>query len=310
MKVIERFLSSKTGNEPDCEDAIVVTRDFACVIDGATSQTEWRLRGTTTGRAAAELIGKGVAELRADATAKEAVDHLGSTIEEAYRKEGADLDFERQPEKRATASVVLFSRQRREVWLVGDCQALILYDRRRAERLANAKRADRITADARAFFLASVIAEGMRRAPQTASENELECVVEGLREGDPGRRFISPLLERQRCLQNPPSLELRGSSVAAECAKVIERLGFWVIDGTEVPESRIRVKVLPPDATSLVLASDGYPKLFPTRAQAEHYLQRVVRRDPLLIGDHRTTKAHARGAQSYDDRAWLKLDLR
>ena len=52
--------------------------------------------------------------------------------------------------------------------------------------------------------------------------------------------------------------------------------GYAVLDGTGINKNLVKVYKLNPGET-VVLASDGYPKLFPTLAQSEEYLAYVLK---------------------------------
>ena len=64
-------------------------------------------------------------------------------------------------------------------------------------------------------------------------------------------------------------------------------------------------------AQTVVLASDGYPKLAPdgvlSHDAAEAWLQAALKADPECTGLLAGTKALAVGLASFDDRAWLHL---
>ena len=57
----------------------------------------------------------------------------------------------------------------------------------------------------------------------------------------------------------------------------------------------------------IVLASDGYPRLFPTLAESEQWLDDQRRRDPLNIGDFQATKAFHPDFNSFDDRSYIRF---
>jgi hypothetical protein len=105
--------------------------------------------------------------------------------------------------------------------------------------------------------------------------------------------MILPLLRLQALLRNRP----RGAA-----------LTHAGIDGRPVPPGLIEEWTLAADENSVVLASDGYPRLFMTLGETEEYLMRDLAHDPLRIGQHKTTKGLLPGNVSYDDRAFLRID--
>ncbi len=127
MKVIESKIVGKKDEET-CEDGLVVTGDFIVVIDGSTSKTPKRLNpDMRNGRYAMMLISDFVREeLCAEATVEDFCQGVTAYIfNKVYVPLGLVEQLEHHPEERLTASAILYSRTRREVWMVGDCQAII-----------------------------------------------------------------------------------------------------------------------------------------------------------------------------------------
>ncbi|MCH7727379.1 MAG: protein phosphatase 2C family protein [Planctomycetes bacterium] len=283
----ERELESKTGDGADCEDAIVVNSNFAAVIDGATSQSSITWDRKTGGQMAADSISEVIqSQLLPDADAHEAVLKMTAAIAEVYQAKNQFERMNENPVDRASASVVILSRERKQIWMVGDCQCMILMRGGECRRITNDKAVDRINAEARALYLASEIAQG---------KNTLE-----LQEDDTGRQFIKELLRRQRDFQNLP----------IDKENRLKSYVYWVIDGFEVPKDAIRVVDLPSNATGVVLASDGYPMLFPTLHDTERFRQTILAEDSLLMrGRYKSTKGVRKGNVSYDDRAYVRIAI-
>ena len=84
--------------------------------------------------------------------------------------------MQQHPEERLCASVVLYSRLRREVWLVGDCHCLI-----GGEYVDNPKPYEQPLAEMRAAKVRELLAEGM-------SQNDL------LQPHDPAREVMIPTM--------------------------------------------------------------------------------------------------------------------
>ena len=83
--------------------------------------------------------------------------------------------------------------------------------------------------------------------------------------------------------------------------------GYSVIDGFPVDEAHVKVVTLDFQPWEIVLASDGYPFLYPTLAQSEQRLAWQRENDPLNIGEFKATKAFAEGNNSFDDRAYIRF---
>jgi glycerophosphoryl diester phosphodiesterase len=280
-------LRSKTGDLADCEDELLLTEDFAAVIDGATSQSQRRWDGLSGGQMAAGAVREAIEKLPADIEARHAVEALTDSITRVYREAAAragDPEFiarlRDDPVERASACVIMFSRHRRQVWIVGDCQALLIRSDRTTEAIQNHKRVDEITSAARALYLEAELR-------QRRSEAEL-------RRHDTGREFIKPLLAAQRWFQNS----------APRC-----EYSYGIIDGFEVHEDDVRIVPVGEDVIELVLASDGYPALFPTLAETEAYLDRLIRDDPLLYRACKSTKGVPLGGDAFDDCTYLRLSV-
>ena len=175
-----------------------------------------------------------------------------------------------RPEERLTASAIIFSRQRRELWLVGDCQCIVggqYYD--------NPKPAEQQLAELRAKRVRELLAEGVSQEEQ-------------LLQGDPARQvIIAPLLESMRQ----------------------QNIAFPVIDGFRIPEQMVPVITLDFRPWEIVLASDGYPFLRPTLAESEQMLDQQRTTDPLNIGRFKATKAFIKGNNSFDDRTYIRFQV-
>lgn len=179
MEILEQFVMGHAPDPALCEDEVVVTNDFAAVIDGATTKVRARIGGITSGKLAAVTLAEEIRRLPALASAIEAIAQLSSALAGRIAHEALA--------EAPSASVALYSSKRREVWLVGDCQVLI-----GDSLLTGGKEVDRISADARAEFLEARLLHGDS--------------VEELQASDPGRQFLMPLLKLQPVFRNrPPS---------------------------------------------------------------------------------------------------------
>ena len=173
------------------------------------------------------------------------------------------------PEERLTASAIIYSRVRREVWMVGDCQCLAngqFYD--------NPKPYEQHLAELRAARVAELLSQGVTREQQLQSDPAREVVIQ-------------PLLETMRQ----------------------QNVTFAVIDGFPIAEQHVPVYTLDFQPWELVFASDGYPFLCPTLAESEARLDEQRRSDPLNIGAFKATKAFLTGNNSFDDRTYVRFTV-
>ena len=68
-----------------CEDGWVATPDYVVVIDGATSKSDYRIDGVTTGRKAMEIISDEVQRLPSGISASEFVNIINERIIRYYK---------------------------------------------------------------------------------------------------------------------------------------------------------------------------------------------------------------------------------
>ena len=173
------------------------------------------------------------------------------------------------PEERLTASAIIYSRVRREVWMIGDCQCLA-----NGEYYDNPKPYEQQLAELRAQRVRELLAEGMTVEEQLVSDPAREVV-------------ITPLLETMKN-QNKT---------------------FAVIDGFRIAEQFVRVFQLDFRPWELVFASDGYPRLANTFIETERLLDIQRKNDPLNIGEFKATKAFIKGNNSFDDRSYIRFTV-
>lgn len=275
MNVLEQLLISKYGDRERTEDAIVVTDDFACVIDGASSKSGRLWGGKGSGLMAALLLADAVRELPRAIDGHAAVQFLTASIAAYYQRHGVYDELYTHPSERFTASIALYSACRRELWMIGDAQGMIdgqLYTTRML--------IDDVVVQTRALYLELERMEGKS--------------IEALMELDTGRAYVQPLIERQAVFQNS----------AADSP-----FAFGVIDGFAVPEHFIKTVLIDVRHDELVLATDGYPDLKPTLAASEAALQAILRDDPLCMRVFKAVKGLGKGRVSYDDRAFVRVAL-
>lgn len=125
MKIIEKFVAGKQSLDT-CEDGWVATDDFVAVVDGSTSKTPFRLvPEMKNGRLAMQLIVSFIQKMPADSTVFDFCEGITARFAKEYQDRGLLSRMAKHSEERLTASVIVYSKGRREVWMVGDCQALL-----------------------------------------------------------------------------------------------------------------------------------------------------------------------------------------
>jgi hypothetical protein len=130
--------------------------------------------------------------------------------------------------------------------------------------------------------------------PMRSLVTELACAHGDMTDSDdPGRSVILPWIGlADRTLRNHPT----------------SRFGFGAIDGCWVPDRFVEEFAVGTAETVVAVMTDGYPRPSLRLEDAESALADVLRRDPTLaVFD--TTKGCASGASSFDDRAFISVDV-
>ncbi len=288
MKIIESSIIGKKSQEA-CEDGMVVTDDFIAVIDGSTSKTPKHLNpDMKNGRYAMMLISEYIREeLKADASVDDFCQGVTAYIyNKVYEKLGVEERLKEHPEERLTASAILYSRTRNEVWMVGDCQAII----------------------------AGKLYENGKPYEEKIARKRVELIEQGLSPAE-ARKQIEPLLiEAMLSGQNQTYTVIDGFPIYREGVKVVS-----VSDSSSVQDSVPASDSVPcsgsvsasgtisVSSSEIVLASDGYPFLKPTLAASEAALAEQIANDPQNIHSFIATKGIVEGNKSFDDRTYIRF---
>ena len=279
MKIIESSIIGKKSPEA-CEDGMVVTDDFIAVIDGSTSKTPKHLNpDMKNGRYAMMLISEYIREeLKADASVDDFCQGVTAYIyNKVYEKLGVEERLKEHPEERLTASAILYSRTRNEVWMVGDCQAII----------------------------AGKLYENGKPYEQEIARRRVELIEQGLSPAE-ARKQIEPLLiEAMLSGQNQTYTVIDGFPIYREGVKVVALKTKPVSSSIETYFQEQTKPVSSPN--EVVLASDGYPFLKPTLAASEAALVHLIAHDPQCIHDFIATKGLVAGNKSFDDRTYIRF---
>lgn len=294
MKIIESSIIGKKSQEA-CEDGMVITDDFIAVIDGSTSKTPKHLNpDMKNGRYAMMLISEYIREeLKADASVDDFCQGVTAYIyNKVYEKLGVEERLKEHPEERLTASAILYSRTRNEVWMVGDCQAII---------------------DGKLY-------ENGKPYEEKIARKRVELIEQGLSPAE-ARKQIEPLLIKAMLSgQNQTYTVIDGFPVYREGVKVVS-----VSDSSSVQDSvsssdscsvqdpvscsgsASASDTIPSSSSEIVLASDGYPFLKPTLAASEAALAEQIANDPQNIRSFIATKGIVEGNKSFDDRTYIRF---
>ena len=281
MKIIESSIIGKKSPEA-CEDGMVVTDDFIAVIDGSTSKTPKHLNpDMKNGRYAMMLISEYIREeLKADASVDDFCQGVTAYIyNKVYEKLGVEEWLKEHPEERLTASAILYSRTRNEVWMVGDCQAII---------------------DGKLY-------ENGKPYEQEIARKRVELIEQGLSPAE-ARKQIEPLLiEAMLSGQNQTYTVIDGFPIYREGVKVVALKTEPVSSSIETYFQEQTKPVSSPN--EVVLASDGYPFLKPTLSASEAALAEQIANDPQNIHSFIATKGIVEGNKSFDDRTYIRFSV-
>ena len=279
MKIIESCIIGKKSPEA-CEDGMVVTDDFIAVIDGSTSKTPKHLNSDMkNGRYAMMLISEYIREeLKADASVDDFCQGVTAFIyNKVYEKLGVEERLKEHPEERLAASAILYSRTRNEVWMVGDCQAII----------------------------AGKLYENGKPYEEKIARKRVELIAQGLSPAE-ARKQIEPLLiEAMLSGQNQNYTVIDGFPVYREGVKVVALKTKPVSSSIETYFQEQTKPVSSPN--EVVLASDGYPFLKPTLSASEAALAEQIANDPQNIHSFIATKGIVEGNKSFDDRTYIRF---
>lgn len=273
FKIIEKKIVSKYKNRKFCEDKIVVNDFFASVIDGATTKSTVLYENKTSGLIVLDILEITIQNLEENASLSQTIDILTNSVRDYYIANNLIKNIEKNPFDRLTASVVIYSKYYNQIWMIGDCQCMV--DKK---VYTNQKLIDKLLSETRAFYITEELLSN-----KSVSE---------LQKNDTGRQYILPLLISQSSFQN--------------CTFDSE-YSYCVVDGFPINISQVKV-INVNSSKTIVLASDGYPKLFSSLNETENHLKYILKKDPLCYYLYKSTKGKYLNRNSFDDRAYLKLE--
>lgn len=294
MKILEQALVPKNPAKRS-EDGIVITPDFIAVIDGSTSKSQRRchkdfsIRKHSNGELAMRTVAAFIKKMPKDISCHQFCKVATEAIRRRYIKSLLPHLAE-HPEDRLTASCIVFSRLRRELWMIGDCQALVSpHEAHEAHKPNKPHEANEPHEPNKPQFFDNPKPYEAELAQLRANIIANSPTPEAFLENDTAREAIIPrMLETMQHQNN----------------------GYSVIDGFPVDEKHVRIIPLDFQPWHIVLASDGYPFLCPTLAESEARLDEQRRSDPLNIGPaFMATKAFIPGNNSFDDRAYISFSV-
>lgn len=269
MRILEEFINSKNGNMETCEDGMFANDNFICVADGATAKGKilWQ-NGKKGGYIAKEIALKTVANFNYDITAEQAIETITNEFKKMYKD-----DFEHfvlSPQDRIEASILIYSKAKKQIWSYGDCQLII-----DGTQFASDKLVDELNSNMRSLYNNLLLKKGI--------------TLQELKQEDLGRKLIEPVLSLQSLYANEEG-----------------EFGYPVLNGISYNKNMIKIYDVQP-GQEIVFASDGYPFLKSNLEESEEALRNLLKNDEFLINEYKSTKGLMQGNISYDDRTYLKF---
>jgi uncharacterized protein YdbL (DUF1318 family) len=274
FNILEKFIQGKSPVRSKCEDRIVITNNFVCVIDGATSKSDLTFGSKTQGVISGELIEKVVSSFHHDGDVNKLIEEINIEFNQFYQDENLVAHMKTAPVDRLNASLIIYSDHRKELWQIGDCQAII-----NGRKIENPKIIDSVLSDLRAFVIDGQLSRGAK--------------IDDLLVNDTGREAIMPFLKEQSHFQN-------------NCFDSV--YSYVVLDGFAINPNQIKTYKVD-GAAFVVLTTDGYPEIFDNLNEAEQHLKYILENDPLCCKLFKSTKGLQPGNFSFDDRAYVKLEI-
>ena len=269
LKIEETFLCGKENNPATCEDGIFISEYIVAVIDGVTAKGHRLWDGKSSGCFAKNCL---IEYLEKNDVKNLQSAELFSTLDEVLATKVKEIGEPIAVEDFPRASIIVYNDIFHEIWSYGDCQCRIndiIY--------SHVKKIDQINEEIRAKKLEECIANGYS--------------IEDLLKNDVGRIAIQENLMKQFSYENK-----------------LEPYGYPVLNGKGIePQFITKYKVKPND--TVILASDGYPKLGKNLEESENILEDILKRDPLCFRKYRCTKGVKPGNVSFDDRVFCKINV-
>ncbi len=264
VRIIEQTTVGKLGAER-CEDFVHVSDGYVAVIDGASSILP-NFSGKKPGRIIAELIDLAMAEieprLSANAFFSDLCRRVSSALDAAWPSSAAE---------RPTASVLVYSVARAEVWALGDGWVKV-GESAHELKISYAEAYTFL----RCAYLNLLLAEGHS--------------VEQLMNDPSALDLVRPFIQLQSRIQN----------------RLASPYGYGVFDGSLACLDFLKIIQVDP-GQDVVLASDGYPVLGDDLAATEKILNDCLMADPLMIDRYPQIKGLMKGQVSFDDRAYVRF---
>lgn len=174
-------------------------------------------------------------------------------------------------EPRPSAAVLHYSKTRREIWRVADSPFMVddIENRRDIPTIAPLTEFRRLACEI-ALASGATMGDIIQNDPATPCWNQMILKSDAVENNE----------------NNP--------------------FGFGMLNGAPIPEKFIEVHPVP-GANEIVLASDGFIRLFNTLSMTEMLLKSVQSRDPAMLREYPQVKGVKPGNEAFDDRTYVRI---
>ncbi len=276
MKVIEKFVKGKFNKEELCEDGICITSDFIAVIDGVSSQSQFKYKNKKLGKIICDILLEAIPNLDNNFDCYQSIDFLNKYIIEFYKKHNIYEEIYKDAANQPSASVIMYSKKYNQIWLIGDCMGMY-----GDNIIGGGLEIDELYTKIRAMTIEYLLSTGYTE--------------EQLLEEDVAKKFVQNLSKRQPYIRN----KIYNS-----------KYDYVVIDGFNKPNKNlVKCVEIPNNIKEIVFVSDGYRKPFNTLKKSEEYLEYIKEVDPLCYKEFAYERGFYKNQESYDDRAYIRFEI-
>src|SRR5690625_3175929 len=194
-----------------CEDSYMCNEHYAVVIDGATNVSGQFLNGKTPGKLATILIKNTIEHLNGQETIQQMIQAINENYQQLYKRLNMTSEMDENPYLRPSASMIIYSKYFREIWMIGDCQAFY-----GGKNYQNNKKIDLIFQEARSIFVQAELLKGKTEDQILVKDHSFE--------------HIKPFIQKQYCFQNKTPI----------CP-----LSYAVVNGYDIPDQLIKTLTVP-----------------------------------------------------------------
>ena len=114
----------KFGDDSLCEDGICITENFISIIDGVSSQSNFRYNNKKLGKIICDILLEAIPKIDINLDCYQSIDFLNEYVMNYYKANGIYEHIYNDAANQPSASVIIYSKHFNQIWLIGDCMAL------------------------------------------------------------------------------------------------------------------------------------------------------------------------------------------